>query len=171
MKPSRERVLLEGLWTGLLGYGTVALSVGLVDALLGRSFFHTAALLGGALFGGASGPGGEVLVTPDAVFAYNGVHLVAFLLIGLLVAWVVFQVELHPVFWYAGFFVLLGAFFLSFVVISAIGGGRGGEGVRWWSVLGPNVLAAAAMGAYLHRAHPRLWREVRVHPDPEAGDG
>ena len=169
MKPERARILWEGFWTGLIGYVTVALTVGLLDLARGRSFFHTVALLGGALFGEPAGASGAT-VTPDLVFSYNGVHLLAFLAIGLLIAFLVREVELHPVAWYLAFFALLGMFFLGVFVVGALGE-RSGAGVPWWSILAANLLAAFAMGTFLRRGHPRLWREVREGADPEADDG
>ena len=35
-------------------------------------------------------------------------------------------------------------------------------------VVAANGLAGGAMGAYLLRAHPRLWAELRDHLDPES---
>lgn len=168
MKPERAQILWEGFWTGWIGYLAVALAVGVMDAASGRSFFHTVALLGGALFGQPAGAEG-VTVTPDLVFSYNGVHLIAFLLIGFLVAVLVREVELHPVLWFLAFFALLGAFFLGVFVVAALGE-RGGAGIPWWSILVANLLAALAMGWYLRREHPGLWRSVRTGGDPEAAD-
>lgn len=169
MKPERARVLREGFWTGLIGYVTVALAVGVIDLVRGRSFFHTVALLGGALFGRPAGAEG-VAVTPDLVFSYNGVHLLAFLVIGMLVAFLVREVELHPVAWYLGFFALLGAFFLGVFVVGALGE-TGGARVPWASILFANLLAAFAMGWYLGKEHPGLWRSVHRSADPEGEDG
>jgi len=160
MKETQSQVLYEGLVAGLVGYLTVALVLGLVDVFAGHSFFYTAAALGQAMFGG-SAEAGESVVSPGAVFAYNGVHLIAFLVFGFLVAWLVVETELHPTFWYVAFFIPLGVFFFVTVVAAGFGEALGGA-LPWWSVILANVLAALAMGAYLHRAHPSLLREVRT---------
>ncbi|MFQ5690982.1 MAG: hypothetical protein ACE5HQ_12010 [Gemmatimonadota bacterium] len=165
MKPSRARVLQEGLVAGLIGYATIALFYFVVDIARGRPLFFTAALLGRTVSGG-SGSAAEVVVAPGPVFAYNGIHLLAFLFIGLAVAWLVFELELHPVFWYVVFFLLLGGFFMSLVIMLAVAE-RLAELIPWWSVLGANLLTAAAMGMYLHAAHRRLWRELRGTPPSE----
>ena len=168
MKPERARVLWEGFWTGLIGYATVALTVGLIDLIRGRSLFHTVALLGGALFGRPAGAEG-VTITPDLVFSYNGLHLIAFLGIGFLVAFLVREVELHPVAWYLAFFALLGAFFLGVFIVGALGE-TGGPGIPWATILIANLVAALAMGWFLGRQHRGLWRTVR-RADPEARNG
>ncbi len=165
MNETRRQILFEGLVTGIIGYATVAFVLGLLDVASGRPFFYTAALLGQAVFGGF-GESGASFVTPGAVFTYNGVHLISFLVFGFLVATLVVETELHPAFWYVSFFVLLGAFFLVTLVVSGFGAALGGE-LPWWRVVLANVVAALAMGTYLLLAHPRLLREVREHGDPE----
>lgn len=166
MKPERARILVEGLIAGLIGYVTVALFYGVVNLLWGRSPFFTAALLGAAL---VEHPGGvaAVEVTAPAVIAYNGVHLVAFLAIGFGAAWLVFETERYPRFWYPVFFLFVAAFIYSLAAILVFAAPVA-DAAFWWSVAGANVVAAVAMGAYLWRAHPRLWQELREHGDPEA---
>lgn len=162
MEPRRARVLREGLYAGVIGYLTVALATGIVDLLRGYSFFHTAAVLGSALFGS----GAEVAVTPEVVFPYNGVHLLVFLALGFLLAFLVHQIELHALIWYFVFFGLLGLFFVSLFLVVALGEAAG-PGVPWALVVGVNSAAALAMGWYLHRRHRDLWRSMRDEADPE----
>ncbi len=164
MSETQQRVFYEGLVAGLIGYVTVALVLGIVDLVTGRSVFYTVATLGEAVFGGAGG--GEGAVTPAAVFTYNGIHVLAFVVFGIFVAWLVVETELHPAIWYVAFMVLLGAFFLA-TVLAAGAGAALGEALPWWSVVVANVCAALAMGTYLHRAHPRLLQHVSEHGDPE----
>ena len=162
MRAERGRVLQEGLYLGLIGYATVAIVVAIIDVAMGRPFFYTPALLGGALFGS----GGPVAVTPEIVFPFNGVHLLVFLGIGFLVAFLVHEVELHPIIWYFVFFALLGVFFVGLFVIDALGQAAG-PGIPWISVLAANTVAAFAMGWYLHLSHRGLWSEMRRQTDPE----
>lgn len=162
MEKARAQILQEGLWTGLIGYLTVALVMGLIDVVRGHSFFYTAAVLGGALFGS----GGEVAVTPEVVFPYNGVHLLVFLGLGMLLAFLVYEIELHLLIWYFVFFLALGLFFVSLFVVDALGR-TGGPGVSWVSVFVANSLAAVAMGWYLRSRHRGLWRAMRDRSDPE----
>ncbi|MFW6083650.1 MAG: hypothetical protein ACODAA_00365 [Gemmatimonadota bacterium] len=162
MQSSRARVLREGLYAGVIGYVTVALATGLVDLLRGYSFFHTAAVLGSALFGS----GAEFAVTPEVVFPYNGVHLLVFLALGFLLAFLVHEIELHALIWYFVFFGLLGLFFVSLFLVVALGEAAG-PGVPWALVVGVNSAAALAMGWYLSRRHRDLWRSMRDEADPE----
>lgn len=164
MRPERARVLQEGLYAGLIGYATVVVVVGAIDVIMGRSFFYTPAVLGSALFGSS----GAVVVTPEVVFPYNGVHLLAFLGLGFLIAFLVYEIELHAVIWYFVFFAILGLFFVSLFVIDALGR-AGGPGIPWGSVVIANSVAALAMGWYLHRRHRGLWPEMRDQTDPEDG--
>ena len=94
MKPDSARVWFEGLVTGFLGYFTIVLFYGLLNLLIGQSFFHTAALLGRGLV--EAGPDGGIPDPAGAILAINGLHLLAFLAIGLVAAWLVMQMERHP---------------------------------------------------------------------------
>ncbi len=160
MKPDRARVLSEGLITGLLGYVVVVLFYGLLNLVTGLSFFSTAARLGAGLASPESS--GAV----GAVLAFNGLHVVVFLVVGLLAAWLVMQMEKHPSFFIlalfigvAGLFAVMAAF-LSFA-------SRSGVELPIGSVFAANLLAGVAMGGYLLKVHPRLWAEIRDHLDPE----
>jgi len=161
VKPDRARVTSEGLITGLLGYAVVVLFYGILNVASGRSFFSTAADLGAGLVSSPR-PGDFI----GAVLAFNGLHLIVFLLVGLVAAWLVMQMERHPSFFVlalfigvAGLFAVMAAF-LSFAA-------RSGVELPIGSVFAANLLAGAAMGAYLLNVHPRLWAEIRDHVDPE----
>lgn len=166
MRPERSRVLVEGLVAGLVGYAAVALFYAVVNVWAGRSPFFTVALLGSAL---VERPGGVVgvEVTAPAVIAYNGMHLFVFLAIGFGAAWLLFEAERYPRFWYPVFFLFVAAFVYSLAAVLVFAAPVA-ESAFWWSVAGANLAAALAMGVYLWRAHPRLWRELREHADPEA---
>jgi hypothetical protein len=162
MKPERTRVLAEGLVAGLLGYASIVLFYGVVNLVSGRSFFHTAAELGGGLVG-REAIGGAVA---GAVLAFNGIHLLAFLLIGVAAAWVVGETERHPSLFALLLFIAIAGLLLSvagFAILEA----STGRGPSMASVAAASLLAGAVMAVYLFRAHPRLWREVREHVDPE----
>lgn len=163
MKPTSQRILVDGLWIGIIGYLTVALVTGVLDLLRGASFFYTPAVLGSALFG----RGESVAVTPEVVFPYNGVHLLTFLAIGMVISFLIREVELHPVLWFLAFFVLLGMFFYSLALFGAMGAGTE-PGVPWASILVADAIAALAIGVFIGRRHPGLWRAMRDDSDPEA---
>jgi hypothetical protein len=95
MRDSTERLWSEGLFTGLIGYATAIAVVGVIDLLAGRSMFYTPALFGATLFYGLDDPYGLV-VAAGPVLAYNMVHLLAFLVLGLAAAWCAQLAERHP---------------------------------------------------------------------------
>lgn len=160
MKPDRARVLYEGLITGLLGYLVIVLFYGLLNLATGLSFFATAARLGAGLVsverGGAVG----------AVLAFNGLHVVAFLIVGLLAAWLVMQTVRHPSFFVVALFIGVAGLIAIMAAFLSFAAGSGIE-LPIGSVFAANLLAGAVMGTYLLKAHPRLWSEIRDHLDPE----
>ena len=169
MRAERERILTEGLIAGFIGFATTVLVYGLVNVATGRSFFHTAALLGSAVLGTPISPAD--LAAPGPIIAYNGIHLIAFIAIGLGAAWLVSETELHPGMWYLAFYLLLTVFFVGLVIIRVVAAPVVEELPWGWPVIWVNLAAAVLMGLYLWRAHPRLWRELTEHADPEASHG
>ena len=85
---------------------TRIINMAILNLAGGEGVFHTAALMGSALFFGA-GPAGEIVPGPGPVIAYNGVHMVVSLLIGLGAGWLVFQAEKNRPLWYIVFFIFL----------------------------------------------------------------
>lgn len=156
MKPERARVLTDGFVAGIIGYGATSVFFALVNVLSGRSIFYTAALLGEGLTRVSAGAPG---VGAAPVLAYNGIHLLAFLVIGTAAAWLVHETDRHPEFWFLAFFIgLTGVVFaLVFFLLAVPAAGQ----LPWWSVVLSNLAAAVGMGAFLLRRHPGLWRRVR----------
>jgi hypothetical protein len=157
-------VAVDGLFSGVLGGVTVAIFFLIVDSLKGQPLF-TPSLLGSALF---LGEGAEAVhqVNIPMVFAYTGVHMMAFVGVGMAAAYMVAQFEKNPPF---GLLLLLlficfEAGFIAFAaalapgVIGALGSGL---------VVAANLLSAAVMAGYLlwwsHpgavRALERIWEE------------
>ncbi len=166
--PTNDRTdtIWQGVLAGLVGYATVALLVGILDVALGRSFFFTAALLGEHTFYGLRDPS-QAVVWPGAVFAYNGLHLVAFIFIGLVSSSLAFLAEKGPAFWYGGavlFLVVilhaLGALLLMTEDLRAV--------LPAWMIVLPTVVSGAAMATYLLRCHPRVRHAMRVWEEQEA---
>lgn len=164
MKPDRARVLTEGLITGFVGYLVIVLFYGVLNLATGKAFFHTAAVLGrGLVASDATGPAaGEA----GAVLAFNGLHVLAFLVIGLVASWLVMETEKHPSFFVVALFAGLVGIFMTLAAFLSTAALTNHE-LPLWSVVVANALAGASMGAYLLRSHPRLWSEVRDHLDPE----
>ena len=85
MKDFGRRALWEGLVAGAIGYAVVALFFVVVNVMQGWRAFHTAEALGLALFYGGVPAAGAGHAGP--VIAYNGFHLVLFLVLGMGAAW------------------------------------------------------------------------------------
>lgn len=159
MKVAIRRTIEDGTLIGLLGYLTVAVFFAAVNLLAGRSPFYTAELLGRAV----TESGAEAATGAGPVLAFNSIHLVFFLALGLGVAWIVRLGERRPDLWYPFFLgsvmglMALGLFFFLVVVPAT-------AAIPWWSVAMANLAAAAAIGGYLLLAHRELWRMVGEQP-------
>ncbi len=151
--------LVEGLVTGLIGYVTVAGLFALLNLVAGEGVFYTPALLGSALFFGAGG-GGDVVAGPAPVIAYNGVHILVSLGIGLGAAWLVFQAEKNRPLWYAVFFVFLAGFIYS-VALMGVFAAEVFRLLSWQRILLANLAAGLTAGGYLWWRHAQLLAELR----------
>lgn len=159
-----HRVLREGLMVGLIGAGVVALWFLVLDVAMGR-FGFTPAALGSVMFHGATDAAGVRLDVPT-ILGYTGLHLIAFGVAGVIAAAIVAYAEDRHAYVLLGavlLFVTLETLFIGVLTLMAqwllaL--------IPWWSILVANVIAAAAMGAYLWRLHPRLARAV-TDPDLE----
>lgn len=158
--PQPRRIIAEGFVTGLIGAGGVALWFLIVDTVNGQPFF-TPALLGSAVFEGLRDPG-AVIVSFPTVIMYTMLHVVAFLVIGTLAAWLVAQAERFPsMVW--PLLVLFVVFEFGFYIIVATLLTPLLAALAWVNVAIGNLLAAAGMGFFLWRAHPRLRQELARH--------
>lgn len=147
----------EGLYAGLIGAVAVAVWFLAFDIVQERPFF-TPGALGSALFLGAGGVN-EIVVSAQTVLGYSAVHLTAFLVAGLLAAWLLRQAEDNPPILLAGLvaFVAFEALFLGLLAIVAqflLGP------LAWWSIVGGNLIATVCMGLFLWRRHPGLVHEL-----------
>lgn len=161
-------VLGGGLYAGLLGYIVVVLFLAAVNLIGGRSPFYTAALFGSVLFYGLDDPG-MLVVAPGPVLAYNMVHALAFLVLGVIASWLVTEAEEHPV---ARYLVLVALIFVAAHVYAALllFARPLLASAAWWQLGGASVLAAVAMGWYLLWAHPALRRSLKETPIGTEGD-
>ncbi len=158
-------LVVNGLITGLIGAGTVALWFLLLDVLGGRPFF-TPAALGAALLLGATSPA-EVSVTLPLVAAYTMLHLAAFATLGILIEWAAERLERMPAMWIVGvlIFVLLEALFIG--IVGSLGHWVLGT-LGYWAVAVGNLLAIVAMAMRVRARHPGLQSELANAP---AGSG
>src|SRR5712691_6216132 len=88
-------MLLDGLFTGMIGALAVALWFLALDLAAGRPLF-TPALLGTVLLHGGAAAAQGVTVAPLEVAAYTAFHFVVFIVLGLLVAWLMSLFEKFP---------------------------------------------------------------------------
>lgn len=161
-----KRTWSQGAIAGLVGYVVVAALVAVFDLASGRGLFHTPGLFGATLFYGLEDPA-SYQAGPGPVFAFNGLHLVMFLLLGTVAAWLAEFAERGPQFWYIGavFFMLvilhlLGiALFAAYPVLSE---------VPAWLLVAAGIGGFFAMTVYLIVMHPELlrgsaaWTEERM---------
>ena len=156
-------VAVHGIVAGFIGYAAIALLIGFIDVARGRSFFFTAAMLGEAAFRGLDDPA-RVVVEPGAVFAYNGVHLLAFLVMGLCGAWLVHVAERGAQLWFPALvlflFVVLHAYGAVLLVTEPLR-----ASMPAWLVGVPTLVAVLAMALYLLAIHPVLRRRPGVWDD------
>jgi hypothetical protein len=150
---------LQGLAAGFIGYAAVALFFAIFNLAAGRSPFFTAAFLGDALFYGVRDPA-AVVVWPGPVFAYNGVHLLMFLMLGMVASWLALLSERGPQFWYLGTIVFLFVVFHLYGFVLLVTGGVQSV-LPTWAVFASTLVAGTAMFAYLLRVHPRFRSEMR----------
>lgn len=156
MKNLGRHVLREGLFAGVIGYAVIVIFFIIQNLIQGRSPFHTAALLGATLFFGLQDPA-HLQISAGPVLAYNGVHLIVLILIGIFAAWLAAESERGPQFWFMGIslfgillFHMLGAvLWFAYPLQEALSSG---------AVVLSTGAGAAAMVAYLWAIHPGLRR-------------
>ena len=148
----------QGIVAGVIGAVVVAVWFLVVDSIAGRPLF-TPAALGSAILNGASGPPG-VEFSAATIVGYTLIHIAAFLLAGVLVSAMVTQAERAPYLVF-GMILLLVMFETFFIAMVAMLGTWLMQELAWWSVLVGNLLAAASMGAYMLKVHPKLRAELR----------
>ena len=146
-------VVKEGIVTGLIGAGVVAVWFFLFDLLRGQPFF-TPGAIGSALFLGASTVQ-SVNVNAATVIGYTIMHVLAFVVTGFLAAVIVAAADETPplILGAVMFFAAFEAFFMGLLAMVAeflLGA------LAWWTIAVGNVLAALVMGWYLWIHHPKL---------------
>lgn len=160
MTAERSETIWQGMVSGIFGYATVAILVGTMDVMQGRSFFFTASLLGEHVFYGLNDPN-QVVVWPGAVFAYNGLHLMTFLFIGMATAWLAYMSERGAELWY------LAAVLFALLFLHAFGGililtEDLRSAISIWTIIIPTIFAGLVMVAYLMWARPALRHELQT---------
>jgi putative oxidoreductase len=151
MKTPRP-LLREGAIVGAIGASVIAVWFFFVDIVAADAFF-TPRALGSAVLAVFQFRGVNPIV---AVASYTVFHYGAFVVLGLTASMIVNYARREPSI-LLGFVVLFAATEVGFYAlvsllqqITALGA------MAWYNVMGGNLLAAIAMGAYLLRAHPEL---------------
>ncbi len=158
------RVVEEGFYGGLIGAVTVGLLF-LIHDLLTEKLFYTPALLGSLIFRGAP-PADPATVDLPMAIAYNGLHLVVFILGGVVASFAVHEVDQHPLLWYLLASGFVGLVFAGFLADAALGVPVLGRYHFW----GGGVVAALAMALYFWRRHPDLARHLKEAWRKEAAE-
>lgn len=153
----RGTITREGIIAGLAGATAVAVWFLVVDVLQDRIFF-TPAALGSALFLQA-GSTAEVSMSAGMVVGYTVVHVLSFVAVGMLGAWLFGHAETEPPILLGTIllFVTLEVFFIGLIAIVA---SWLLDVIPWWMIVIANLVAGVVMGIYLWRAHPALRREI-----------
>ena len=158
---STNRVVREGIVSGLIGAAVVAVWFLLFDLLRGRPFF-TPAALGSAIFLGST-TAADVSVGAATVIGYTVLHILAFVVTGFFAAAIVTAADETPplILGAVMFFAAFEAFFMGLLAMIAeflLGT------LAWWTIAVGNVMASVAMGWYLWEHHPKLRAALALDP-------
>ena len=150
------RMYQEGIVAGALGALTVAVWFLVIDMMHGHPFY-TPTVLGTALFGRGVWPATLEALPPsfEMVAMFTWVHLLAFAVVGVVVARLIAMAERHPSlgFGFVLLFVILEACFTVAVMIVAEPVLRA---LTWPAILVANLLAAAVMAGYFWLRHSTM---------------
>jgi len=144
----------EGFIAGAIGATVIAVWFFFVDLIAGQMLFTPATLGRGVLSIFGLVPAGQSTIV--FVLFYTLVHYAAFIMLGMIAVMIVNAAKQEPGI-LLGFVVLFAAVevgFYGFVGLLQLATPLGS--LAWYNVMIGNVLAAAAMGTYLLRAHPGL---------------
>ncbi|TVP46521.1 MAG: hypothetical protein EA350_06975 [Gemmatimonadales bacterium] len=158
---AEQSIWKRGILVGMIGAVTVAVWFLIIDVITGRPLF-TPATLGSAIFLGVEDLD-QVEVSAVVVLGYTVVHLVAFILLGLLVLAITRRARKTPPLVLGALlvFVVLQALFIGLLAIAAqflLGA------IAWWSIAVGNLLAGLAMGYFIWQKDPSLREAVRREP-------
>jgi hypothetical protein len=128
----------------------------LVRDLLAGRFLATPSQLGTLVFKGQV-PADPRAVELPMVIAYNGLHVLLFVLVGWLASFAVTLVERHPQLWYLLAFGVMGLLFSGFILDGALGVPGLGR-FHFWA---GGVLATGAMSLFLWWRHPQVLRHLK----------
>lgn len=155
---TRSDLLLDGLFTGMIGAIIVALWFLILDVAQARPFF-TPALLGTVLLHGGQVAVNGAVIAPFEIAVYTAVHFLAFIAVGYLLAYLMTLFDRFPIMFFVILVVFLGLQLGFFFLNLALGAELLGR-LPLWSVIVANVLASAGMAYYQWRRHPGVLKGV-----------
>jgi hypothetical protein len=151
-------VAREGVVAGLIGAALVAGWFLAYDLFRGVPL-RTPALLGAAVLRGVTDPG-TAGVEAVPVLGYTVLHVLAFVVFGILAAALVAAAERQPIL-IVGLFMLFAAFEVLFFGLLMVFAQSLVGALLWWNIFVGNLLAAGGMLAYFFRGHRGLTRRLR----------
>lgn len=163
MQKEWRAIVTQGFFAGLIGYVIVAVVIAIFDLVAGHPLFRTPAMFGEAMFYGLRDPG-QMRIEPGPVFAFNGVHLITFQLLGLAAAWLAWLSEKGPQFWYIGAVVFLFVLFHMFGAVLLVSN-EIRAAVAAWQLFAAGFAAFVAMSVYLIGSRPKLRFELTHYRD------
>lgn len=154
MRDTWGKIIGQGVIAGLIGFVTVGLIFAIANVFEGRSPFYTAALFGAAMFHGITDPA-RVAVTPENVLVYNGLHMVTFIVFGLITSALAYVADRGRQLWFVALFFLI---FISFHLEAMVQGFAMPmrASISDVAVWGAGLVASVLMGAYLLWQHPQI---------------
>ncbi len=167
MTAQKRRLVADGLASGLIGDALVGAFFVVLNLAAGRSILYTVALVGEALFSGVREPA-AVTLAAGPMLAFNGLHLAACLLFGFFGAWLVYEAELHPEFWYLALFLFLGATVVSYAGVLALMV-LVGSPLDTGTIVAASLVAAVGIGVYLVARHRPVVRAIHRTRETRAG--
>jgi len=154
VRPLTAHVLATGVVAGFIGFATVSIGFLLLDLVSGRGFGFTPSLLATALFQDLT-QACDVHITGSAIAGYSALHLLVFLALGWLAAWLLALIAARPWFWMGALFLfVIITFHLYGAVLAVLAPVQGCFSLYY--VLGATAVAAVAMLGYLLKEHRRL---------------
>jgi hypothetical protein len=174
MQDREHSVVREGAIAGLLGAVIDAVWFLAFDMAAGQPL-RTPNALGKVFFAGDVNPGLRE-ISSQAVVGFTVMHVVSFLLGGMALTALVHLVSRNPSF-RMGLWIGLVVAFAYFTGLAYMLTTSSAERIPFWSVVGGNLLALAAMMWYLWRRHPRLGNhaplgaEVKTTPHAPGSPG
>lgn len=161
MRAGEHSTVREGVVTGIIGAVIVAGWFFIVDTGAGHPF-HTPNVLGKIFFRGDLAPS-ATRIAPEAVIGYTVIHVLAFILVGMGLSFLVHLATRNPAL-RMGVWIGLTIAFGLFAGEMYMLGTASGERFSPWSVISGSLLGALGMAGFLWPRHPGLVQSMHEVP-------